>query len=58
MRHQPDVPGVIYGDLPNHDFVSLRAQVDLLTGYAPSDDHKVRVLPLPGREMVQATRVG
>ena len=35
MRHDPDVPGMIYGDLPSHDLFIFRAQVDRLTGFAP-----------------------
>ncbi len=44
MRHDPDVAGMIYGNLPSHDLFLFRARVDRLTGFAPPGDHKVRGL--------------
>jgi hypothetical protein len=58
MRHDPDVTGPIYGNLPSHDLFLFRARVDRLTGFIPPGDHKVRGLRLPGQELVQAASVG
>jgi hypothetical protein len=58
MRHDPDIAGMIYWDLPSHDLFLLRARVDLLTGLHPQGTTGSAVFRLPGQELVQAASVG